>query len=104
MQKAVFYLAALRIGAVEHGDALVRDACSMSPLHLTKDDVGLVRIAIGGKEGDRVAHLFLAEDLLCYLFAIVANQAAGGIHDGLRRAIIALEFEEACAGIGLAEM
>ena len=104
LQEAVLYLAALGVGAVKDSNPFIRNACPMSSLHFSEDNVGFVCVAISREESNRISHLFLAEDTLRNLLSIVANQAPSSIHNSLRRAIIAFEFEESGSRISLAEM
>ena len=103
-QEAVLYLAALCIGAIEHCYAAIWHSGPMQPLHLAGDDVGLVAVAVGFVADEWSAHFLLAEDALLYLLAVVADEAAGCVHDGLRGAIVALELEESGSGVCLTEV
>ena len=104
VEETVLYLSALSVSAIEHGNAFVGDASPVRSLHFAQDDAGLVRVAVGREERDGTAHLLLAEHLLRYLFAIVADETAGSVHDGLRRPVVALQLEQAHTLVSLLEM
>ena len=64
MQEAILYLTALRIGAIEHGNAAIGTACTVYALHLPQNDIGLVGITIGFIANEGITYLFFAEDTL----------------------------------------
>ena len=97
--------AALGIGAVEHGKigiSIARLAAQSG--YLVHHHLALLHVAVGLEDADGLAKVFLGKHVLVYLPLVLAYQTVGGGHDGLRGAVVLLQLENACAGIGLGEV
>ena len=89
--------AALGVGAVEDGKVGIPHLLpAVHGGNLVAHPSGLVGIAVGLLHGDGVARLIFREDLLLYLPAVLGDEAVSSRHDSLRRAVVLLQFEEAC--------
>ena len=93
--------AALRIGAVEHGDAAVGLARADEAADLLACPEGLEVARHGLVYLDGLALLLLGEDGLGDLIFVLSDDAARCRYDGLGGAIVTLELEDACPSEGL---
>ena len=59
-------------------------------------------LAVGGEAAkvNRTTFLLLRIDLLVYLVFVVLDEGVRRLYDGLRRAVVTLQFEEPCVRIG----
>ena len=96
---------ALRVGTIEDGK--VGEFSMLLPtnaLNVVADNHSLLLVAIGRFQGQALALLVLAEDVLSDLSFVLANKTVCRLHDELRRAIVLLQLEELCVLILLLEV
>ena len=95
----LFDQARLRVDPVEHHDVgWVGESLGAEASDLARDEVGLVALGHPGEIGDELARGVFGPQALVLALAIVADHGVGGGQDGLGRAIVLLELED--AGLG----
>ena len=100
-----FKNAALRIGAVQHGKVCPHIVvASLQLAYFVDHNVAFFHIAIGLEYADGVSLLFLRKYLFSYLPLVFFYNAVGRRYDGLRRAVVLLQFEDLGVGIYFGEI
>ena len=93
LAELVFYHARLGIGAVQHRVVVVGLSCLAGDG--AGDEFPLVAVVLVGGDVQQLALLFFGIDLLGNLPFVAAYKAVGSAYDVLRRAVVALQLEEA---------
>ncbi len=99
------HAAALRVGAVQDGEALVRHLV----LHLGLEDAvrhegAFLVVAERAVYADLLALAVVGPDGLLDLVLVLLDERIGGAHDGLGAAVVLLELEELMVGVIVSEV
>ncbi len=95
LAKLLLEATALGVGAIKDGKvAILATILTLDALDVFRYDNRLFLITIGWLVLQLLTLGILAEHILRYLVAIMANEAVGSLNDGLGRAIVLFEFEE----------
>ena len=91
----VLHSARQRVLAVEDGEVAVFGVLPyVYVLYRVCHAVALVAFVVAAHQAYAAALVVVAPQLLLYLVAVVAYDAVGGVHDGLRGAVVLLQLEE----------
>ena len=86
--------ATLGVGAVENGEvAVLALVLTADALDVLAHDDGLLLVAVGLLQDELLTLVVAAIDVLRNLPLVVLDQAVGRLHDALRAAVVALQFE-----------
>ena len=100
----VFEGLTLTVGSIQNGNLTIVEILMANQVaDIPRNDGSLLLVAIGFAEFDGLAQVLHALYVLVYLALIVVDDAVGRIHNGLRGAIVLLQFEELGSLISLLE-
>ena len=91
--------AGLRVRAVHHGDvAVAMRPSSTSSSDLARDEVGLLRLVVRLVHDDRLAGALVGPERLLLALLVAGDDGVRGVEDGLRRAVVLFEQDDARFG------